>query len=532
MFKWKDKLINVEDKKKLLTNSGAYFLLGLSVIAMTFFGICQPKYEGFTVSGVAAKIGSEKVSPQEFRRAFDSARDRMQQQYQEAFDPILMQLPKHVMRQLVDERISYNAALELGIEGQEEDVVRLLQDAKAFRTQEGKFDGEAFERYLRSNGYTEASFSSEIRRSVGVQNYRQFIGKSVYVSKVAAALQHRLSETKLDVEFLKIEPSMIKTVVSDEEVKKFLDEPGKAKVKVYFDGHQSEFNTSEKVKARHILVSYTGAKNAAGEGALRSKEAAKKKAEDVLKQVKAQGADFAKLASALTDEASGKARGGDLGLFSRQDMVKEFSDAAFAMKSGDISGVIESPFGFHVIKVESKVEAKTVSLEQATNDIATKLIKEEKAAKLLTENSDKLLAAIKAGTSIDADLKDLGAKWEATGPMSVSSSSFGAIGSDRANLDEILKLKNPGDVAGRVLDNRGSKFIVKLKSRIVLDDSKIDDVKRKELAETAANGSGYSLLQAYERTLKKELETKGRIWENPEYLTLGQREAGANSSGG
>ncbi len=325
---------------------------------------------------------------------------------------------------------------------------------------------------------------------------------------------------------------MVKLSFSDADVAKFLDDAGKAKVKQYFETHPTEFNTKERAKARHILLSFNGAKNAAGSGALRSKEEAKKHAEEVLKQVKAPGADFAKLASSLTDEPSGKTRGGDLGYFSRDDMVKEFSDAAFALAPGQISGVVESPFGFHVIKLEEKQAAKSVALEQATPEIARKLLKEEKAPSLIQKQADDLLAELKAGKSIDGTLKDLGAKWETTGPVSAGAANIPAIGSERENLDAVLKLTKPGQLADRVLDNRGVKIIAKLKSRTAADESKLDDAKKKELASSASSNSGYALLTGYERSLRKELTTKNKIWENPEYLSLGQSGGKADQDSG
>ena len=536
MLRWKDKLITTHaEKGKLFKNSGAYFLLGLSVLAMTFFGICTPKDGGFTITGNAAKVGSEKVTPQEFQRAYNNMRERMQQQYQDSFDPVAMQLPRYVMRQLVDDRVAYQAALSAGVEAQEDDVIKLLQDAKAFQDEKGGFNAEGYERYLKQNGYTEASFSAEIRRSITVQNFRQFVSKAAYVSSRAAALEYRLSETKIDADYVKIEPSMAKIVFSDEDVKKFLDDAGKAKVKQYYDAHPTDFNTKERAKARHILVSFSGAKSASGAGALRTKDDAKKHAEEILKQVKAPKADFAKLASSLTDEPSGKARGGDLGYFSREDMVKPFSDAAFALTPGQISGVVESPFGFHIIKLEEKQTAKTTTLEQATPEIARKLLKEEKAPSILQKQADAILADLKAGKSVDGALKELGAKWESTGSVPAGSSSLPGVGSEKENVDAVLKLTKPGQLADKVLDNHGTKIIVRLKSRIAADESKLDDAKKRELSSSASSSSGYALLTGYERSLRKELDSKGKIWENPEYLSLGQKnkdKEDPDSSGG
>ena len=222
MLRWKDKTLSEIDGKKAFRNSGAYLLLGLSAVAMVFFGICSPRGQmgggSFAISGSAAKIGSEKVSAQEFQRAYNNMRERMQQQYQEGFEQVARQLPSYVMKQLVDERVMYQAALNAGIEAQEEDVVRMLQDAKAFQDEKGGFNTEAFGRYLKGNGYTEASFTNEIRRNISVQAFRQFVNTSSWVSSRAAALDYKLSETKIDADYVKIEPAMVKIAVSDDDV--------------------------------------------------------------------------------------------------------------------------------------------------------------------------------------------------------------------------------------------------------------------------------------------------------------------------
>jgi parvulin-like peptidyl-prolyl isomerase len=104
----------------------------------------------------------------------------------------------------------------------------------------------------------------------------------------------------------------------------------------------------EKVAASHILVAFKGARSAAPT-VTRTKEQGKKRAEEALKKAKA-GGDFAALAKQYSDDPGSGPRGGDLGSFTRKSMVQPFSDAAFALKPGEVSAVVETDFGFHVIK--------------------------------------------------------------------------------------------------------------------------------------------------------------------------------------
>ncbi|MCA9647804.1 MAG: peptidyl-prolyl cis-trans isomerase [Myxococcales bacterium] len=109
---------------------------------------------------------------------------------------------------------------------------------------------------------------------------------------------------------------------------------------------QLEGQGTETVTASHILIGYKGAQRAKSE---RSKDEAKKLADKIAKEAKAKGADFGALAKKYSEGPSGP-KGGDLGPFTRGRMVKPFSDAAFALKPGDVSEPVETPFGYHIIK--------------------------------------------------------------------------------------------------------------------------------------------------------------------------------------
>jgi peptidyl-prolyl cis-trans isomerase NIMA-interacting 1 len=105
---------------------------------------------------------------------------------------------------------------------------------------------------------------------------------------------------------------------------------------------------AEEVRASHILVAYQGARGAQ-QAVTRTKDQAKKRAEDVLKSAQDRG-DFAALAREYSDDPGSGPRGGELGSFTRTQMVKPFADAAFALRPGQVSDLVETDFGFHIIK--------------------------------------------------------------------------------------------------------------------------------------------------------------------------------------
>jgi peptidyl-prolyl cis-trans isomerase C len=126
----------------------------------------------------------------------------------------------------------------------------------------------------------------------------------------------------------------------------------------FYQKNQDKFQQGARVKASHILIAVPENADAA------AKQLAKVKAEAVLKDLKA-GKDFAAAAKENSQDPGSAPNGGDLGYFEQGQMVPPFEQAAFALKPGDMSGLVESPFGFHIIKVADKQAARVVPLEEA-----------------------------------------------------------------------------------------------------------------------------------------------------------------------
>jgi len=140
-------------------------------------------------------------------------------------------------------------------------------------------------------------------------------------------------------------------------------------LKSYFDSHPDEFKRPERLRARHILVKVDA--NASET----DKAAARKKIEGIQEQLKKDG-DFTKLATENSDCPSSK-NGGDLGFFTRGQMVKPFEDAAFALEPGGTSGIVETQFGYHIIRLEDKEAPVTQTFDQVKEELQQK-IKQEK----------------------------------------------------------------------------------------------------------------------------------------------------------
>lgn len=152
-------------------------------------------------------------------------------------------------------------------------------------------------------------------------------------------------------------------------------------VEKYYKEHKQEFEKPETITARHILIAIKpDAKDS-------EKQDARKKAEGLLERIK-KGEDFAKLASEYSEDPGSKTRGGDLGTFPRKTMVEEFEKAAFALKPGEVSGVVETQFGYHLIKVDEKKTPETPPFDSIKEEVkakATQTAAQEKLAAFLNK---------------------------------------------------------------------------------------------------------------------------------------------------
>lgn len=184
-----------------------------------------------------------------------------------------------------------------------------------------------------------------------------------------------LTNNQLASELLKREVAD-KISVSDEEAR------------IYYQLHKDDYKVPETVRVRHILVK-------AGKGANEeTQKAAFEKAESLLKRIRA-GEDFGKVAEEASDDTGSKGKGGDLGFFPKGRLIPEFEKAAFALKPGEVSDIVETKYGYHIIKCEEKRPAGVLPFEDAKKGIIERILRETTSSKV-KEYAEKRMAEEKA----------------------------------------------------------------------------------------------------------------------------------------
>jgi peptidyl-prolyl cis-trans isomerase C len=159
-------------------------------------------------------------------------------------------------------------------------------------------------------------------------------------------------------------------------------------IQKYYEENKERFSLKESVRARHILIKTNKTMTE------QDREAAKKKLENILDQIK-KGSDFAELASQYSEDTATNIKGGDLGFFNRGRMVPQFEDAAFSLNPGEVSGIIETAYGYHIIKVEERRPETTKPLSEVKNMIV-KTLELEKKKEYVDQYIVKAMEAAKA----------------------------------------------------------------------------------------------------------------------------------------
>lgn len=355
-------------------------------------------------SGRAATVNGETITAEDYRLTYKRLIQQVQQRFGSSLNEEMikaMDLPKQAIDQLVNQMLMRQAASELDLRVSNEDLSRAIRSIDAFQTG-GVFDPRRYRQILGSNNMTPEAFELSQRDSILIDKLSSLVTSSVKISDDEAFEWYKWNSSMVDLEFVLFEPNRYPEVaVTPEEVQQYFDghkdsyktqpqirvrylkfdpknyvakvEISEEEISEYYAEHPDEFQNPKTVEARHILIKVE--QDAAAEAVA----AARKKIEDILKKAKG-GEDFAELARQYSEGPS-KSKGGHLGSFRRDAMVKPFSDKAFSMQAGEISDPVRTRFGWHIIKVEKVNEATVTSLEDARDNIRKKLADEN--AKLL-----------------------------------------------------------------------------------------------------------------------------------------------------
>ena len=352
-------------------------------------------------------------------------RQLMQRNPQYADNPMIVNLFEgQVAQQLIQQQVLLQEAHRMGITATDADVLHYLQSGPTGQVifPKGKFIGQtAYAQLVNERlNMSIAAFEQDIKDNIAIQRLQALVTASVSVSDKDVRDQYLKQAVKIKFDYAVISSADLEKTInpSDSDLEAFfkknaaryaaavpeqrkityfaftpsdvpggMAQPSQQQIQAYYSQHQTDFTVPEEARSRHILISVPAGADAKADAA------AKAKAEDVLKQLKA-GGDWTAIAKKDSDDPGSKDKGGELGFAQRKTMVPEFDNAIFTQKIGDIQ-IVKSQFGYHVVQVEDRHEAHAQAINEVLPQIQATLFRnasaqgQENYARTLTSEADK-----------------------------------------------------------------------------------------------------------------------------------------------
>jgi peptidyl-prolyl cis-trans isomerase D len=444
----------------------------LALVVLTFVLFYIPDFlttnTGATPQERIAEVQGEAITVNQFTRRYNAQLQAYRQAYGgNVSEQLLRQLgiEQQILQQLVDEEATVAEARAQGLQASDAEVRARILALPAFQ-ENGQFIGEQRYRELLSfqnPPLTTTEFENQLRRAILVEKLRNATTAWISVSDQAVADEYRRrnDKVKLDLVPLTAETFRSKVSATDAELQARFDQNKEAyrigekrkikyatvlvdkvretlqvpeaDIEAFYKQNAGQYTTPGQVRASHILLQTEGKDDAQ----------VKAKAEELLKRAKA-GEDFAELARANSEDSGSAVNGGDLDYFGRGRMVPEFENAAFAMKAGEISDLVKSQFGYHIIKVTDSQPETTRALAEVRTEIEDQL-KWQKAQAQAEQDAKALQAAAKTPADLEKAAKERGLEFKES-PLFLADQPIGELGPAPQVAQRAFAMKD-GDVS-------------------------------------------------------------------------------------
>jgi peptidyl-prolyl cis-trans isomerase D len=386
-------------------------LLALLIVpSFVLVGVSSYQNRGDDGAGVATVAGL-KITQQDWEAAQRKQIDQYRQMMGEKFDQKMFDTPEAkqaILENLVAERSVNAEVANNNLAVSDDTLQKTIMQIQGFRKADGTFDMEQYKAALAAQGMTPQMFDARLRHDLAVQQLAGSIQSTAIVPRSVTARLSDMNDQQREVQELVFPATdfAAKVNVTPEMVKAFYDKNAQlfqvpatvkaeyvvfnadavekqvsvsdAEIADFYNKNQKRFATEEKRTASHILITTKRDAKPA------EVAAAKAKAEAVLADVRKNPADFAKIAKAQSQDPGSAELGGDLGTIEKGTLVKPVEDAIYALKDGEVSNLVQSEFGYHVIKLTSIKPASQKSLDEVKPEIAAEL-KKQKMAKKFSE---------------------------------------------------------------------------------------------------------------------------------------------------
>jgi len=401
----------------LVTKYKRFIQVFLGLIALTFATWGIESYTRFRgARDTVATVNGLEISQREFAEEMRRQQEQLRRRFGGSIDPSILDTPetrRAVLEGLIQRRLLEREALRANMMMSREAVIDAITSAPEFQ-EDGKFSTAKYSAYLASRGISDQGNVAELQRDIPLARFAGSISETAIAPRAVAARLAAIEAQKREVSEARISDKefLPQVKLSDEQVK------------AHYDANQADYRTPERVRAEYIVLSAEAlakqdppteaeikAAYDARAGQLRVEEQrrashilvkTREEAEKLLAELKKNPSRFAELAKKHSQDPGSAPSGGDLGWFGRGMMVKPFEDAAYKMAQNDLQ-VVESEFGFHVIRLTGIQAAKSRGYDEVKKELAEEVTRQkgqrkfaeaaETFSNLVYEQSDSLKAA-------------------------------------------------------------------------------------------------------------------------------------------
>ncbi len=488
---------------------------------------------GFSQLEVAAKINDEMVTKRDFDRAYGNL-DRFYRNNAASDPPSANEIGAQALEQIINTELLVQEARNVGLHVGEQELRESISTLPDFQI-DGRFNKTRYMEVLRLNGLKPGDFEDNQRRQVLTEKLLDLVRSGVHISDAELRERFDFENTRVSLNFIRIAAAdfLADLTFDESELASYYEEskesfrapersamrymafrprdfeaqvqPSDEDLQIYYDEHADTYQTGEQVRARHILFKVPAGASDEDKAAIRDK------ALDI--RAKAlDGEDFAELAKQHSEDSTA-ANGGDLGAFARGAMTAPFEAAAFATEAGAISDLVESVFGFHIIKVEEKIPARTKTLDEVRDEVKRAVQKRE-SRKLTLTKAEEAFESLLDGKSFADVASEHGLEAKVSLPFGVAEAIPG-LGRHPEIAEAVFATEK--DELGEIMNLDDGYLIFQVTDRIAshippLEDirAKVEESLRQDRAAKAAAARAGALLEA--------------LKSNPDIAALAERE--------
>jgi peptidyl-prolyl cis-trans isomerase D len=356
-------------------------------------------------SNYALKINGQEISINEYENTLNNMENTFKQLFGDQYNKFIktVDIKSRVKDEIINRTLLYQESIKKKIPVSDREIIEEISKIPSFKTN-GSFDEDKYKQILNANRLTPASFEESLKREMRINKLTYLIQNSVNVSPNEIKNEYLYRNSKAKISYIKVSPSLFlnKVTIDNESIEKYYNEnkekyrkPKEIKLKYvkfnaedfakdikvsdeelqsYYIKNRLKYYKPERIKVRHILIRVKNWDNKT-----ESLEALKK-IREIQGELK-KNIPFEKLAKEYSEDPSAQ-NGGLIGFIKHGDVVPEFEKAAFALKEGEVSSIVKTPFGYHLIKVDQKIPAVMPTLDELKDNLTKEIIELKKTMNL------------------------------------------------------------------------------------------------------------------------------------------------------